>query len=306
MLLWDDFRLVKAVADQRTLAGAADTLGINTSTVFRRLGALEERLDTQLFERGRLGYVLTPCGEDMVELASRMAEDVTSFERRIAGRDLKPSGDLRITTNDSFVIHVLTPIFARFREAFPDIRLEVIVGNQNLNLSRRDADVAIRATADPTETLVGRRISSIAWAIYGRADRELPRGPEDFPGLDWVGYSDSLGIRIQRMLQERCGREPVYRLNTVLGLSHAVAAGIGLGPLPCFIGDTEPGIERVTEPDIGKEGLWLLTHADLRSSARVRAFLDFMGAELVALRPLFEGTRREQGYALTPTQGAKP
>jgi DNA-binding transcriptional LysR family regulator len=291
MLLWDDFRLVKAVADRRSLAGAGDVLAINTSTVFRRLGALEERLGTKLFERGRMGYVLTPSGEEMVGLASRMADDVATFERRIAGRDLKPSGDLRITTNDSFIIHLLTPVFARFRQAFPDIRLEVIVGNQSLNLSRRDADIAIRATAQPTETLVGRRIATIAWTIYGRAADPKPQTPEDFVGLAWVGFSDSLPVSTRETLLALTGREAIYRLNTVLGLSHAVAAGMGIGALPCFIGDADPALVRLVEPeeDAAREGIWLLTHADLRASARIRAFLDFAGAELTALRPLIEG-----------------
>ncbi|WP_188409102.1 LysR family transcriptional regulator [Agaricicola taiwanensis] len=293
--MWDDFRLVKAIADRRTLAGAADTLAINTSTVFRRLGALEERLGTKLFERGRVGYALTPSGEEMVGLASRMADDVASFERRIAGRDLKPSGELRITTNDSFIIHMLTPIFARFREAFPDIRLEIIVGNQSLNLSRRDADIAIRATAHPTETLVGRRIASVAWTIYGRKGDEHPRERDEFRGLPWVGFSDSLPVSANGALADLTGQEAVYRLNTVLGLSHAIAAGMGIGSLPCFIGDAEPTLERLAEPqdDSSGAGLWLLTHADLKASARVRAFLDFAGAELMALKPLIEGRRAQ-------------
>ncbi len=290
MLLWDDFRLVKAVADQRTLAGAADTLAINTSTVFRRLGALEERLAVKLFERGRSGYALTPCGEEMVDLAARMAEDVIAFERRIAGRDLKPSGELRITTNDSFVLHALTPIFARFRVAFPDIQLEVIVGNQTLNLSRRDADIAIRATAQPTETLVGRRIAALAWTVYGRAGHDAPCERSALRGRGWVGYSDSLGIKSNAAMRDLTGLEAAYRLSTVVGLDEAIAEGMGIGPLPCFIGDANPRLIRLFEPDgLEKESVWLLTHADLKSSARVRAFLDFAASELMALRSAFEG-----------------
>lgn len=300
MLLWDDFRLVKAVAERRTLAGAASLLDINTSTVFRRLGALEDRLDTKLFERGRVGYALTPSGEEMVSLAMRMADDVASFERRIAGRDVKPSGELRITTNDSFIIHLLTPIFARFRLAFPDIRLEVLVGNQSLNLSQRDADIAIRATAEPTETLVGRRAATLAWTIYGRSEEFAPDTAVDLSGRDWVGFSDTLPVSIGKALLDLTGLEPVYRLNTVLGLSHAVAEGIGIGALPCFIGDTDSRLVRLTEPkvDSTKEGLWLLTHADLKTSARIRAFLDFAWTELSALKPLIEG----RGVTSPPVQ----
>jgi DNA-binding transcriptional LysR family regulator len=168
MIPWDDFRLVKAIADQRSLAGAAQTLGLNHSTVFRRLGDLEKRLAMTLFERHRSGYALTPAGEEMVALAQRMDEDVVAFERRLARQELEPSGELRVTTSDTLFLHLLMPILAGFRQAYPAIRLDIVQANQALNLSKRDADIAIRATDNPPETLVGRRIATIAWAVYGR------------------------------------------------------------------------------------------------------------------------------------------
>src|SRR5512140_3073622 len=100
MLSWDDFRYVKAVAQGRSLASAADTLGVNHSTVFRRLAQIEGRLGSRLFERHRSGYTLTPCGEEMVRLAEQMENDIVGFEREVTGRDLRPSGELRVTTND--------------------------------------------------------------------------------------------------------------------------------------------------------------------------------------------------------------
>src|SRR6185436_13225641 len=108
MLSWDDFRYVKAIADARSLSGAAQSLAVNHSTVFRRLGQIEEQLGSRLFERGRAGYALTPCGEEMVRLAERLGEDINSFERRVTGQDLRPSGELRVTTNDMVLLHLLT------------------------------------------------------------------------------------------------------------------------------------------------------------------------------------------------------
>src|ERR1700681_4794632 len=125
---WDDFRLVKAIADSRSLGGAAAALGLNHSTVFRRLGALEQALGTHLFERARTGYAPTAAGEEMITLASRMGEEIVDFERKVAGRDVKPSGELRVTTNDGALVHLLPPIFASFRQAYPGIRLDVIAG----------------------------------------------------------------------------------------------------------------------------------------------------------------------------------
>src|SRR5260370_29187365 len=187
---WEDFRLVKAIADTRSLGGAAAVLGLNHSTVFRRLGVLEEALGTRLFERARTGYAPTAAGEEMIALAHRMGEDIIDFERKVAGRDVKPSGELRVTTNDGALMYLLPPIFASFRRAYPDIRLDVIVGNETLNLSKRDADVAIRATERPQETLVGRRIADLAWAPYGSI---AFTGSIDAAEAPWVGLGERLG-----------------------------------------------------------------------------------------------------------------
>ena len=173
MLSWDDFRYIKAIAETRSLNGAAQTLNVNHSTVFRRLGQVEKQLGSRLFDRGRAGYVLTTCGEEMVRLAERIGDDVTSFERRVTGQDLRPSGELRVTSNDLVLLHLLTEVLVDFRKAYPEIVLDIVVSNTMLNLSRRDADVAVRAAYHPPETLSGRRVSKIAWAVYGPASRKI-------------------------------------------------------------------------------------------------------------------------------------
>ena len=165
-LSWDEFRLVKSVADARSLVGAAEALGLNHSTVFRRLGAVEATVGARLFERSRSGYQPTAAGEEMIELAKHMAESITDFERRVAGRDVKPSGDLRVTLVDTLAITLMPSIFVEFRHLYPSVRLDLILATPHLNLSRREADVAIRATNDPPDTLVGRRIAAIRWAVY--------------------------------------------------------------------------------------------------------------------------------------------
>ena len=127
MLSWDDFRYVKAIADTRSLAGAAASLGVNHSTVFRWLGQIEQQLGSRLFARGRAGYTLTPSGEEMVELAERMGEDIVSFERRVTGKDLRPSGELRVTTSDVVLLHLLNDVLIGFRRAYPEIVLDILV-----------------------------------------------------------------------------------------------------------------------------------------------------------------------------------
>lgn len=295
-LAWDDFRLIKAIADAGGLTGAAAALNVNHSTVFRRLGQIEEQLGHALFERRKTGYVATSAGEEMTTLASRIDDDVTAFGRRLAGRDLAPSGDLRVTTTDTLYLHVLLPIFAAFRAAHPLIRLDVVMASQTLNLSRRDADVAIRASDSPGETLVGRRLANLNWAVYARADAPATEAEAHEPKLlfkrDWVALGDPLGyVKAARYVRDHVPAERIaLRSSAVLGLTEAVEHGIGIGPLPCFIADQRPGLVRLLPPDPDfSTGLWILTHPDIRHAPRVRAFMDFVGGELAKRKGQLEG-----------------
>ncbi|MGY2047216.1 LysR family transcriptional regulator [Methylobacterium sp. JK268] len=288
-LSWDDFRLVKAIADQRGLAPAAARLGINASTAFRRLGQIEAALGTPLFERRRAGYAATPAGEEMVRAAARMEDDVAAFSRKLDGQLLAPSGELRVTTADSLFGYLLAPILARFPDRYPEIRLDLVLSNRPLNLAKRDADVALRATDDPPDTLVGRRLATIAWALYGRVEDGAARPLAE---RRWISLAHETGAaKVARFVAMRA--EPariVLRVDTVAALVEAVEAGIGIAPLACVVGDRQPGLTRLSEPqpDLAT-GLWLLTHADLRHAARVRVFLDFVAEEIGRQRPLIEG-----------------
>lgn len=293
----DDFRLVRAIASARGLAGAAATLGVNNSTVFRRLAQLEATLDCTLFERRRGGYVLTAAGEEMVAVADAMEDAASGFLRKVEGKELAPSGELRVTTNDGLMGMLLTRIIGKFRRRHPQIRLDVVVDNAQLNLSRRDADIAIRATDKPGETLVGRRIGRIAWAIYGRRadfpDSTGAHAPELCARASWVGLGGELSeIRAARFVRDQAGGHDQvgFRVNTVRSLADAVIAGLGVGPLPCMAADMNRELVRLSPPhnDISSS-LWLLTHQDLRHAPRVRAFMDFVGGELNRHRPLIEG-----------------
>ncbi|UEM07046.1 LysR family transcriptional regulator (plasmid) [Skermanella rosea] len=295
-LAWDDFRLVKAIADAKGLPSAAQQLGINHSTVFRRLRQIETALGTPLFERHRVGYVPTAAGEEMVSLAARLDEDITAFTRKVSGREPSPAGELRVTTNDSLLVHLLTPLFALFLVQCPDMRLDVVLSNQPLNLSKRDADVAIRATDNPPETLVGRRAARIAWALYGRAaDFPVPGAadPDTLHRRSWVSLGEDMaGMKVVRRVRENVPPERIaYRTNSVLGLGEAVEAGIGIAYLPCLIADVRPALVRLAPPDPELSAdLWLLTHPDLRHAPRIRVFLDFMAAEIGRRRRVIEGT----------------
>ena len=182
-LSWDEFRLVKSVAEARSLVGAAEILGVNHSTVFRRLAAVEASVGARLFERSRSGYEPTAAGEEMIALATTMAESVQEFERRVAGRDVKLTGELTVTVPGAVGLHLMPAIVAQFRAQHPGVVVALILSNQMLDLSRRDADVAIRLTNDPPETLVGRRI------LYRALGRLSPRrhGRLARRGADGIG-----------------------------------------------------------------------------------------------------------------------
>jgi len=293
---WDDFRLVRGIAESGSLVGAAAALNLNHSTVFRRLGALEAAIGAKLFERSRNGYSATAAGQEMIALAERMGRDVTDFERRIAGRDEKPSGLLRVTTNDALFSYLLAPVLASFRKAYPDIHLDVLVMNQPLNLSRRDADIAVRSTYAPPETLVGRRIGASVWGRYvARALYKPDVDPAD-EGHAYIGFNEHFGgVEVLDWIEKSIPRNRIaMRANTVVGLARCIGEGLGIGFLPRFVGDQHSDIVCLDEPMNGRGAdLWLLTHPDLRHAARVRAFMDHAGAQLSKRKALLNGGKAE-------------
>lgn len=293
-LNWDDLRVVKAIGETRSLAAAATATGLNQSTVFRRLAQIEQSLGVSLFERRRTGYEVTARGSEVLALAQRVELDIINVSSRLAGLNAEPQGVLRIATNDTLALHVLTPIFAEFRALHPAVQIELVVGNRALNLARGESDIAVRATNNPPENLVGRRAATIAWAPYGRV-ADHANGLVDTELLyqqPWVTYSNELStIKAAQVVEAEVRAEDIaYRVNTVEGVAAAIAAGLGLGYLPCLVGDCNPTLTRVGAVDAAlSDELWLLTHPDLRKSGRVHAFLEFCAARLIRQRSIIEG-----------------
>jgi len=206
MLSWDDFRFVKGNRRQAALlAGAATSLGVNHSTVFRRLGQIERQLGSRLFERGRAGYASQPSGEEMVELASGSATTSPRSSARLPAATCA-LGELRITTTDTILLHLLTGILIDFRRAFPEIVIDIVVSNAMLNLSKRDADVAIRASYQQPDTPAGRCVSRIGWAVFGAKGmvEHILDPSADLTRYAWAAFGDANfdGRRLQ-VAQER-------------------------------------------------------------------------------------------------------
>lgn len=294
---WDDLRVVLAIARGRSLSAAARGLRVTHSTVFRRLAVIEQVLAVRLFERFREGYVATPAGEAVAALAARMVTDITALEMRLAGQDMRPSGTVRIATTDT-VCPLIMRHMASLRAAYPDIVPEITLANEMADLTRREADIAIRPTPRPPETLVGRRIADIAHAGYASAGYLARNRSRDLHRHDWVGLDDALASTvIGRWLRQHIRADrTVLTVDALPALRDAASAGLGLALLPCYVGDSDPGLRRVAValPDEPRSALWLLTHADLRHTARIRAVMDHLAAAFASDRDMLEGRRRRR------------
>lgn len=286
---WDDLRIFLAVARAGSLSGAARALGVTHSTVFRRIGAFETRLGARLFDRLSGGYALTAAGEEMRDSVLRIEEEIAALSLKVTGQDQRLSGTIRITTTDLLAVGVLPRHIAAFHREWPGIEIEVMVADTVLDLTRREADVALRIGNPVQDTLVGRRVGRLAFAVYGAAGTHAPV-PGDPDQSDWIGYGAAHGPLSRNMARWWPQMRQVCRTNSIITAHAATRAGVGIAALPCVLADCDAELVRVAAlPEEFMLDLWLLTHEDLRNTARMRIFLDFMAAALAADADLLEG-----------------
>ena len=295
---WNNPRLVLAVVRAGSLTHAATALGVDHSTVFRRLNALEERLGVRLFERLPGGsYQPTAAGERMAAAAERMEDEALALDRDIAGRDHRLSGRLRVTSSETLAYSLLTGQIAAFREAHPGIVVELAIDNRVLSLSRREADIALRPVRPKEGDLWGRKLADVAWAVYGLRRYLDESGPlssiEEIGRHPLIGWDEAaMGIGAAAWLERVAPTKSViYRTTSLVNQLVAAKAGIGLAVLPCYLGDPETDLARGLPdpvPELSAE-LWIVTHADLKLTARIRAFFDVVGEGLARQRDLFAG-----------------
>ena len=287
---WDDLRLALAIHRTGSLAGAARSLGVNHSTVFRRLNALEQEIGVRLFDRLATGYRATAAGEQMAEAAERMEQEALALDRELTGRDHQLAGSVRVTSSESLAFRLLTDHLAAFRQRHPGIIVELTIDNRMLSLSRREADVALRPVRPSQADLFGRKLAGVAWGLYGAVGRFA-----DATGLDGcplIGWEEgATQIRAAAWIRAAGQSDAiVYRSNSLINQLLAARAGIGLAVLPCYLADPEPALRRITAPIEELAGeLWIVTHADLRKTARIRAFMEVVGDGLAGRRHAFEG-----------------
>ena len=294
---WNHLRDFLALARERTLAKAGRVRGIDPSTVYRRLHALEKELGSSLFERRGRGYVLTANGEGLVAHASRVEEEVLLLERAIAGRDQALTGSIRVTTTDTIAQRLLAPHLVEFYDSYPLIRMDLALDDRVFRLGRGEADVALRPDKRPSEDdVIPRQLATVHSALYASKDylarAGRPKRRADLAKHSLIDLDETLAHVPYARFTNRFAPSTnvVFRSSSLLGQATAVEHGVGIGVVPCFLMDDNPSVVRLFGIERSLESaLWLLVHRDLRHMARIRAFVDFVSRAIESERPLLEG-----------------
>jgi DNA-binding transcriptional LysR family regulator len=292
---WSDLRIFLAAARARSMLAAAGELGINQSTVTRRIAALEKALEIRLFHRTRDGCQLSEAGQSLLTQAERVAAEAETFERLVAQRKRELSGVIRVTTLESVANQVLTPLLSNFIELYPDIRVELIATSKRLDLSRSDADIAIRACRAPTGSgIVARKLADDPWRLYCSrrySDRRgVPRRASDLNQHVLIGADGDLAKLDQFIWLAKTASQAKVRTvcSHLPNMLAAIQAGHGVGALPSSIGIPPDLIECFPMPDF-KFGIYLITRELLKELPRVKAFNKFIVAHRGVLKQALKG-----------------
>jgi DNA-binding transcriptional LysR family regulator len=290
----NDLLVVAAIDETGSLSAAARKLDVNHATVFRRLVKLEKELGVRLFERDSGRYVATPAGEEIAAAATAIEQTAAQSLLKVAGRDLRPAGVVRITTTDSVASALLNPILKTCRARLPQVALHVVIDNQMLDLAKRDADIAVRPTLRPPDYLIGKRVSPLAFAVYGARQYLKAARAADLADHQWIALGESQERhRTVQWLQSILPLDNVgCRVDGFANVARACADGLGLAVLPCFLGDRMAELRRFKNPEAALASeLWVLTHPDLRHTARVKAVFQILQQELGKLAPRMRGVQ---------------
>jgi len=284
---WDDLRTALAIRDGGTMSAAARAVGVNQTTVARRLDRLERTLGARLFDRLDGRMVPTAAGRGALERAAPMAEVAATVAAGVRDADQALSGTVRVTSLPSFVTGFIAPRLAGFTGRNPGITVELVGASENLHLGRREADLAVRFSRPTTGTMLARRLGTVGYAAYATA----PAGALD--DRPWVVYDEAFShLPEQRWLDETV--RPARRAASAsdgLGLLALARAGVGAAVLPCYLADGLDGLVRLTgrAPVVRRE-IWLLSHPDLRTVRRVADFAGWLRARVGAARAALDGT----------------
>lgn len=281
---WNDLRYVLAVGRTGSALRAAELLGVNQTTVLRRIDALEAQLGAALFERRRSGHTLTAAGRRAVEAAERIDAEADALVSELAAQRRSLEGSVRLTTSESMAYRLVTPCLRAFHELHPGVSVELVAHDEPLDVARGEADVALRAGFRPEGAgIVARRLPDTGWTIFCSRAYAAERGPpgsiDDIAAHPVVGFEGRMSALPGWIWLTAAapGVQVRVRSNSMISMIFNLKAGLGVGPLPCIIGDGEPELVRCFPPpkDIQSE-MWLIVRESLKNEPHVKAFADFL------------------------------
>ena len=288
---WDDLKVFLVLAREGSARAAAEKLNIHHSTVSRRIESLETEYGVRLFDRLPSGYAITAEGHELVEEAVKIEDQINSIERQLLGKDARLTGEIRVTLPDGFANNLLMPDIVAFMEQYPGIEVTLVASCDVFDLTRREADIAIRITENPPEHLVGHKVVRYACATYASVNYLKTHDPLRYPKeARWIGWGDCETYP-DWVKKSEFPNVPVRgeMCNALLQVS-AAKAGLGIARIPCFLGDVEPELRRVPP---GKatpcHDVWLLTHRDLKNTKRIQVFMQWIGNAFHQKQDLLEG-----------------
>lgn len=269
---WDDLKYVLALHRAGTLVRAGKLLHVNTSTVGRRILALEQSLEARLFDRIGGGYQPTPAALRVVACAEEMELQANAMQRQIKGLDSRVEGPVRITALDNFLDAIVVPALPEFLERHPGIELTLESDLRLFELAEGEADIAVRSIRPVQPELVARSLGS------------LPAGFYQLRGKNWAGHLPLIGLPDrpehaaynERLIAKVPRGKIVIRANTESRITELVKLGVGIGFIDCFVGEIDPNLERIPGFGLSESEAWAIAHVDMRRSARVLATLDFL------------------------------
>ncbi len=287
---WDDLKYFLAIARTGTLRGGAESICVNHTTMTRRLSLMEDSIGARLFDRSKQGLVLTQLGEDLKPHAERVEEEMSAASRVIVGRDALPTGTVHVTMPHGLAMTSIMDDLTEFSNIYPDIDLNIYFTNDIADLARREADVSLRVAFEVTDDVVGRKLVQMSQAAYCTQEYAQKIRDNGGQGAAFIGWHEPQGDHTAPWIQQ--GDYPharlKHRVSELVPLITLAAAGLGMANLACILGDHHPQLIRAPfQTPRPYRSLWLLLHRDLRNTARVRIFVDFLAAKIKQRRHEF-------------------
>lgn len=291
---WNALKFILKVAESGSTAKAARSLGVNATTVMRRITAFEQAFGTVLFRKKQSGYETTLECDALVEQVRRMEDRARTIHDDILHSDLIMRGTISVSTVDSVMISVLGPCFESFARIYPTIDVDISMSTDRVNLNRKDADVAIRATRKPPDNVRAVRLSGLAFCVFGAIGRAEEFRRKSYSDLTWIGPGGALkNAPINEWMKNNIQPKSIRLTADTFQSARALAeAGAGAVILPCCLGDTSSGLARLSEPlgEMDTE-LWIMIAADLDQSPRINLFIEHVQKAVLEQSALLEGRR---------------